>query len=81
MGHLEGNFTPVLYVGRKVPKGLSATELGCSPSEKQGTLKKPEIMFYRFTNHRSFLLRTAQGNNACPLSCYLKTTFEVRHKN
>ena len=21
MGHLEGNFTPVLYVGRKVPKG------------------------------------------------------------
>ena len=22
MGHLEGNFTPVLYMGRKVPKGL-----------------------------------------------------------
>jgi hypothetical protein len=22
MGHLEGNFTPVLYIGRKVPKGL-----------------------------------------------------------
>ena len=21
MGHLEGNFTPVLYMGRKVPKG------------------------------------------------------------
>ena len=21
MGHLEGNFTPVLYIGRKVPKG------------------------------------------------------------
>ena len=21
MGHLEGNFTPVLYRGRKVPKG------------------------------------------------------------
>ena len=20
MGHLEGNFTPVLYMGRKVPK-------------------------------------------------------------
>jgi hypothetical protein len=20
MGHLEGNFTPVLYIGRKVPK-------------------------------------------------------------
>ena len=23
MGHLEGNFTPVLYMGRKVPKGQS----------------------------------------------------------
>ena len=23
MGHLEGNFTPVLYIGRKVPKGLN----------------------------------------------------------
>ena len=22
MGHLEGNFTPVLYMGRKVPKRL-----------------------------------------------------------
>jgi hypothetical protein len=22
MGHLEGNFTPVLYRGRKAPKGL-----------------------------------------------------------
>ena len=22
MGHLEGNFTPVLYMGRKVHKGL-----------------------------------------------------------
>ena len=22
MGYLEGNFTPVLYMGRKVPKGL-----------------------------------------------------------
>ena len=21
MGHLEGTFTPVLYIGRKVPKG------------------------------------------------------------
>jgi hypothetical protein len=21
IGHLEGNFTPVLYIGRKVPKG------------------------------------------------------------
>ena len=21
MGHLEGNFTPVLYIGRKDPKG------------------------------------------------------------
>jgi hypothetical protein len=21
MGHLEGNFKPVLYIGRKVPKG------------------------------------------------------------
>ena len=21
IGHLEGNFTPVLYMGRKVPKG------------------------------------------------------------
>ena len=21
MWHLEGNFTPVLYIGRKVPKG------------------------------------------------------------
>ena len=21
MGHLEGNFTPVLYIGHKVPKG------------------------------------------------------------
>ena len=21
MGHLEDNFTPVLYIGRKVPKG------------------------------------------------------------
>jgi hypothetical protein len=21
MGHLEGNFTPVPYIGRKVPKG------------------------------------------------------------
>ena len=21
MGHLEGNFMPVLYMGRKVPKG------------------------------------------------------------
>ena len=21
MGHLEGNFTPVIYIGRKVPKG------------------------------------------------------------
>ena len=21
MGHLEGNFTPVLYMGRKVPEG------------------------------------------------------------
>ena len=21
MGHLEGNFTPVLYTGRKVPEG------------------------------------------------------------
>ena len=21
MGNLEGNFTPVLYIGRKVPKG------------------------------------------------------------
>ena len=21
MGHLEGNFTPVLYIGQKVPKG------------------------------------------------------------
>ena len=21
MGHLEGNFTPFLYIGRKVPKG------------------------------------------------------------
>ena len=20
MGHLEGNFTPILYIGRKVPK-------------------------------------------------------------
>ena len=24
MGHLEGNFTPVLYIGRKVPKGSKA---------------------------------------------------------
>ena len=24
MGHLEGNFTPVLYIGRKVPKGQGA---------------------------------------------------------
>ena len=23
MGHLEGNFTPVLYMGRKVPKRLT----------------------------------------------------------
>ena len=23
MGHLEGNFTPVLYMGRKVPKGYT----------------------------------------------------------
>jgi hypothetical protein len=23
MGHLEGNFTPVLYIGRKVPKRLN----------------------------------------------------------
>ena len=23
MGHLEGNFTPVLYIGRKVPTGKS----------------------------------------------------------
>ena len=21
MGHLDGNFTPILYIGRKVPKG------------------------------------------------------------
>ena len=21
MGHLKGNFTPVIYIGRKVPKG------------------------------------------------------------
>ena len=25
MGHLEGNFTPVLYMGRKVPKGYACT--------------------------------------------------------
>ena len=24
MGHLEDNFTPILYIGRKVPKGLSS---------------------------------------------------------
>ena len=24
MGHLEGNFTPVLYIGRKVPKGFNS---------------------------------------------------------
>ena len=23
MGHLEGNFMPVLYMGRKVPKGYT----------------------------------------------------------
>jgi hypothetical protein len=25
MGHLEGNFTPVLYIGRKVPKGYEGS--------------------------------------------------------
>ena len=27
MGHLEGNFTPVLYIGRKVPKGEEPAEI------------------------------------------------------
>ena len=27
MGHLEGNFTPVLYTERKVPKGEITVEI------------------------------------------------------
>ena len=27
MGHLEGNFTPVLYMGRKVTKGKTTSEI------------------------------------------------------
>ena len=30
MGHLEGNFTPVLYIGRKVPKGLADISVNVS---------------------------------------------------
>ena len=30
MGHLEGNFTPVLYIGHKVPKGYEAQQI-CIP--------------------------------------------------
>ena len=26
MGHLEGNFTPVLYIGRTVPKGYYSND-------------------------------------------------------
>ena len=49
MGHLEGNFTPVLYMGRKVPKGQFSSELGlvsggCERcNETAGPLKLGEI--------------------------------------
>ena len=32
MGHLEGNFTPVLYIGRKVPRGKNAVD--CSHADR-----------------------------------------------
>ena len=35
MGHLEGNFTPVLYMGRKVPKGQYYIQVHNSDSEKR----------------------------------------------
>ena len=37
MGHLEGNFTPVPYIGRKVPKGLHCCQLMDSVSTRGKT--------------------------------------------
>ena len=34
MGHLEGNCTPVLYIGRKVPKGYGKTVKWVSAGER-----------------------------------------------
>ena len=43
MGHLEGNFTPVLYMGRKVPKGYvskqASKQVSCN-LEDQHELKQ-----------------------------------------
>ena len=40
MGHLEGNFTPVLYIGRKVPKVNEA--VGNIGLDIRGKLRKTE---------------------------------------
>ena len=40
MGHLEGNFTPVLYIGRKVPKGLTYHQCDRT-ANKQPTFPRP----------------------------------------
>ena len=37
MGHLEGNFTPVLYIGRKVPKGELMQNFSLAISQEQTT--------------------------------------------
>jgi hypothetical protein len=37
MGDLEGNFTPVLYIGRKVPKGELMQNFSLAISQEQTT--------------------------------------------
>ena len=43
MGHLESNFTPVLYMGRKGPKGQAKLRLRLLSSRKHATCVRPEL--------------------------------------
>ena len=46
MGHLEGNFTPVLYMGRKVHEGqIPIMGVGCFPHTRPNILTDNTLLF------------------------------------
>ena len=57
MGHLEGNFTPVLYIGRKFPKGYNKQTVNNAEAKKfcllgtsSETQTKPAVKLQRLNS-------------------------------
>ena len=65
MGHIEGNFTPVLYIGRKVPKGYPMHEVPVSYTRR--FRNSPYSRFHvneclRTDKYPAVYFRTSDGN-------------------